>query len=192
MYFVKRGERYHDVAGESFRDLLAGKLPQMPGERATVADWANHLSTIFPEVRLKRYLEMRGADSGPTSRICALPAFWVGLLYDEASLEGAWDLAKSWTAEERQALRDAVPREGLKAKIGNRTVLEIARETLALADAGLAARARTNLFGDDERIHLAPLLRVVEDEATLADTLLAKYQRDWDASVDPAFKELAY
>ncbi|GBD48289.1 glutamate--cysteine ligase [Methylopila sp. Yamaguchi] len=192
MYFVKRGDHYHDVAGASFRDLLAGQLPQLPGERATVADWANHLSTIFPEVRLKRYLEMRGADSGPTGRICALPSFWVGLLYDEQSLDAAWELVKHWTAEERQSLRDDVPREGLKARIRNRSVLEVARDVLALADAGLARRAKVNLFGDDERIHLAPLLRVVEDEATLAEALLAKFHGSWGGRVDPVFAEFAY
>jgi glutamate--cysteine ligase len=192
MYFVKRGDHYHDVAGASFRDLLAGTLPQLPGERATVADWANHLSTIFPEVRLKRYLEMRGADSGPTGRICALPSFWVGLLYDQQSLDAAWELVKDWTAAERQSLRDDVPREGLKARIRNRAALDVARDALALADAGLARRARVNLFGDDERIHLAPLQRVVEDEATLADTLLAKFHGPWGGRVDPVFAEFAY
>ena len=192
MYFVKRGDHYHDVAGASFRDLLAGTLPQLPGERATVADWANHLSTIFPEVRLKRYLEMRGADSGPTGRICALPSFWVGLLYDQQSLDAAWELVKDWTAADRQSLRDDVPREGLKARIRNRAALDVARDALALADAGLARRARVNLFGDDERIHLAPLQRVVEDEATLADTLLAKFHGPWGGRVDPVFAEFAY
>ncbi|MFD1704282.1 glutamate--cysteine ligase [Methylopila henanensis] len=192
MYFVKRGDHYHDVAGASFRDLLAGRLPQLPGERATVADWANHLSTIFPEVRLKRYLEMRGADSGPTGRICALPSFWVGVLYDDASLDAAWEIVKHWTADERQKLRDDVPREGLSARIRNRSVLEVARDVLALADDGLARRARPNLYGEDERIHLAPLHRVVEQKATLADQLLAKYGGPWEESVDPAFSEFAY
>ncbi|MFD1332885.1 glutamate--cysteine ligase [Methylopila musalis] len=192
MYFVKRGDRYHDVAGASFRDLLEGRLPQLPGERATVADWSNHLTTIFPEVRLKRYLEMRGADSGPTGRICALPSYWVGLLYDDANLDAAWEIVKGWSAEERQRLRDDVPRLGLKADIAGRSVLEIARETVALASDGLARRNRANLIGDDERIHLAPLLRVVEEKRTLADILLGKYHGPWGESVDPAFKEMAY
>src|SRR5690606_25805996 len=113
MYFVKRGDTYHDVAGASFRDLLAGRLPQMPGERATMSDWANHLSTLFPEVRLKRFLEMRGSDGGPTGMLCAEPAFWVGLLYDEDCLSAAWDLVKDWSAADRQALREAAPRLGL-------------------------------------------------------------------------------
>src|ERR1700693_3257563 len=128
MYFVKRGDRYIDAAGQSFRDLLAGKLPALPGERATLSDWANHLSTIFPEVRLKRYLEMRGADSGPWQRLPALPAFWVGLLYDERSLDAAWELVKPWSAEERQQWRNDVPRLGFKAPIADRTTLDLARE----------------------------------------------------------------
>ncbi|HEY0290858.1 MAG TPA: glutamate--cysteine ligase [Hansschlegelia sp.] len=192
MYFVKRGDRYHDVAGASFRDLIDGKLTQLPGELPTVSDWANHLSTIFPEVRLKRYIEMRGADSGPTGRICALPSFWVGLLYHQPSLDAAWELVKRWSAEERQALRDAVPREGLAARIGNRTVLEVARDALALADAGLEARARVNSFGDDERVHLAPIMRVAQEEKSLAETLLEKFEGSWRRSVEPAFDELAY
>src|SRR5881296_3587830 len=137
MYFVKRGERYIDVAGQSFRDLLAGHIKELPGERATLSDWANHVSTIFPEVRLKRYLEMRGADGGPWRRLPALPAFWVGILYDESALDAAWDLAKHWTAHERQALRDDVPRFGFKARIGDRYLFEIARECLKLSHAGL-------------------------------------------------------
>jgi glutamate--cysteine ligase len=192
MYFIKRGDHYHDVAGASFRDLMDGKLPQLPGERASVSDWANHLSTIFPEVRLKRYLEMRGADSGPTGRICALPSFWTGLLYDSENLDAAWELAKGWSAEERQALRDAVPREGLAATIAGRTVHEVARDVVALADAGLQRRGRLNWIGDDERIHLAPIRGVVEEKASLAEKLLAKYHGEWAGSVDPAFTEFAY
>lgn len=192
LYFVKRDERYHDVAGQSFRDLMAGTLPDLPGERATVSDWSNHLTTIFPEVRLKRFIEMRGADSGPTGRICALPSFWVGLLYHQPSLDAAWELVKDWTDEDRQTLRDAVPREGLGAMVAGRSVLEVARDALKLADDGLAARARTNLFGDDERIHLAPIMRVVEENTTLAGKLLARYAGEWNGSVDPIFEEFAY
>src|SRR5438105_1470986 len=130
MYFIKHGERYVDVAGQSFRDLMAGKLPGMPGARATISDWANHVSTIFPEVRLKRYLEMRGADGGPWQRLPALPAYWVGLLYDEVSLDAAWDLVKGWSAEDRQTLRDNVPRAGFSAKIRGRTMLDLVKESL--------------------------------------------------------------
>src|SRR6202163_3180128 len=137
MYFIKRGADYIDVAGSSFRDLLAGKLPSLPGERATISDWANHLSTLFPEVRLKRYLEMRGADDGPRERICALSALWTGLLYDPQALDAAWDLVKGWSAEERETLRDEVPRLGFNAIIGGRSVLQLAKLTLAFAEKGL-------------------------------------------------------
>src|SRR5215203_2970283 len=137
MYFVKRGDRYIDVSGHSFRDLLDGKLALLPGEHATISDWANHISTIFPEVRLKRYLEMRGADGGPWRRLPALPAYWVGILYDDTSLDAAWDLVKDWTAEERQKLRDEVPRLGLAAMIAGLSVRELATVTLALAEKGL-------------------------------------------------------
>src|SRR5205085_386255 len=128
MYFVKRGDKYIDVAGQSFRDLLAGKLQALPGGRATLSDWANHLTSIFPEVRLKRFLEMRGADSGPWQRLPALPAFWVGLLYDQPSLDAAWDLVKNWSAETRQRWREEVPRLGFKASIDGQTTLDLAKE----------------------------------------------------------------
>src|SRR5262247_3324901 len=157
MYFVKRGERYIDVAGRSFRDLLAGKLAELPGERATLSDWANHVSTIFPEVRLKRYLEMRGADGGPWRRLPACAAYWVGLLYDDAALDAAWDLVKDWTAEDRQRLRDEVPRQGFKARIGQRSVLDLAKATLRLAEKGLKRRARLDKDGRDETKYLEPL-----------------------------------
>src|SRR5882724_1205266 len=140
MYFVKRGDRYIDVAGRSFRDLMAGRLPELPGERPTISDWSNHISTIFPEVRLKRYLEMRGSDCGGWRRLPALPAFWVGLLYDNDVLDEAWSLVKDWTTEERQKLRDDVPRLGFKATIRNRSLLELSRQTLGLAERGLKRR----------------------------------------------------
>src|SRR5262249_25125814 len=142
MYFVKRGDTYVDAAGLSFRDLLAGRLDVLPGERATLSDWANHLSTIFPEVRLKRYLEMRGADAAPWRRLPALPAFWTGLLYDEVALDAAAEIAKPWTTAERQQLRDDVPRLGFAAAIQGRDVRDLARECLALARDGLRRRAR--------------------------------------------------
>ena len=192
MYFVKRGETYHDVAGASFRDLMAGRLEQLPGELPTMSDWANHLSTIFPEVRLKRFLEMRGADGGPTNRICALPSFWGGIYYDAESLDAAWELVKGWTAEQRQALRDAVPREGLRATVAGRSVLDVAKDALAFASAGLKRRKRLNWLGEDETIHLKPLLRVVEDERTLAEDLLARFDGPWGGSVDPVFADMAY
>ena len=192
MYFVKRGETYHDVAGASFRDLMAGKLEQLPGELPTVSDWANHLSTIFPEVRLKRFLEMRGADGGPTNRICALPSFWGGIYYDQTSLDGAWDLVKGWTAEQRQELRDAVPSQGLNATVAGRSVLDVAKDALSLAQLGLKRRNRLNWLGEDERIHLRPLVQVLDERRTLAEALLDEYERSWDHDVDRVFAKMAY
>ena len=192
MYFVKRGDRYIDVAGKSFRDLLAGKLAELPGERATVSDWANHVSTLFPEVRLKRYLEVRGADGGPWRRLPSLSAYWVGLFYDEACLDAAWDMVKDWTAAERQALRDEVPRTGFKATIRGRDVLSLARDTLALARAGLARRQQLDPYGADETRYLKPLDDLVEHGETPAEELLRLYEGRWGGSVDPVYKECAY
>jgi glutamate--cysteine ligase len=192
MYFVKRGERYIDVAGQSFRDLMAGKLSALPGEQATISDWANHLTTIFPEVRLKRYLEMRGSDSGPQRRLPALPAYWAGILYDDASLDAAWDLVKHWTAEERQKLRDDVPMLGFKAEIRGVTVRELAGQTLALARQGLTRRGRKDREGLDETQYLAPLEESVERGITPAEELLQKFHGSWNGSVEPIFSEYAY
>src|SRR6202051_1018788 len=157
MYFVKRGDDYIDVSGSSFRAFFDGRNNSLPGERPSLSDWANHLSTIFPEVRLKRYLEMRGADGVPWGRLPALPAFWVGLLYDGTSLDAAWDIAKHWSAHERQSLRDDVPRLGFKARIKDRYLFEIAKECLALAHSGLRRRGRIDHLGRDESRHLGPL-----------------------------------
>ena len=192
MYFVKRGERYVDVAGQSFRDLMAGRLEGLPGEHATISDWANHVSTIFPEVRLKRYLEMRGADGGPWRRLPALPAYWVGILYDDDSLQAAWDLVKDWTAAERQKLRDEVPRLGFAATIAGQSVLQLAKTTIALADNGLARRRRLDARGQDERRYLRPIEEYIGRGITPAEELLAKFHEPWDCSVEPVFKEYAY
>ncbi|MEO8667493.1 MAG: glutamate--cysteine ligase [Bauldia sp.] len=192
MYFVKRGDTYYDVAGESFSSLLAGKLPQLPGERATLSDWINHLSTLFPEVRLKTFLEMRGADGGPRRTISALPAFWVGLLYDRVSLDGAWQLVRDWTAEERQALREQVPKTALRTPFRNRTALDIARDALALSRDGLRRRARMNAEGADESIHLAPLEEIVATGETLAERALREYQGEWHGDIDEIFRRYAY
>jgi glutamate--cysteine ligase len=192
MYFVKHGSRYVDVAGQSFRDLMAGRLPGMPGARATISDWSNHISTIFPEVRLKRYLEMRGADVGPAPRLPALSAFWVGLLYDDNSLAAAWDLVKDWTAEERQKLRDEVPRLGYGATVRTRSALDLARLAMALAKEGLARRRRLDAEGRDETRYLEPIEESLARGATPAQDLLEKYHQSWRGSVLPAYDEVAY
>jgi glutamate--cysteine ligase len=191
MYFVKRGAVYHDVAGASFRDLLAGRLPQLPGERAVLSDWANHLSTIFPEVRLKTYLEMRGADAGPRTHMTALPALFAGLFYDRAALDGARELSKGWTAEEREALRSEVPRKALAATIRGRSARDIAKDMLGLARAGLARRARCDALGRDETVYLAPLEEIAESGRTLAEHRLEAYRGAWRGSIDRAFADCA-
>jgi glutamate--cysteine ligase len=192
LYFVKRGEVYHDVAGSSFRDLLAGTLPQLPGERATMSDWANHLGTLFPEVRLKRYLEMRGADAGPTGKLAALSAFWVGLLYNNDTLDAAWDLVKDWSEAERQALRDSVSRQALKTPFRNESVRDIALRTLAIARQGLKARNIEDWEGRNEEHFLDGLDDVVESGVTAADEMLARYHGEWGGKIDPIFDEKAY
>ncbi len=192
MYFVKRGDTYHDVSGGSFRDLLAGRLTALPGERATVSDWANHMGTIFPEVRLKRFLEMRGSDVGPADMIAAQAAFWVGLLYDQAALDGAGELVRGWFAADRSRLRDDVPRLGFKAEVAGRPVLDVARDALALARAGLVARAKRDGSGRDEAHHLDVLDEIVASGQTQADRLLALYHGSWEGSVDPAFEQFVF
>jgi glutamate--cysteine ligase len=192
MYFVKRDSTYHDVAGASFRDLFAGKLAQMPGERATRSDWANHVSTLFPEVRLKRYLEMRGADVGNLEHIVALSAFWTGLLYDETALDGAWELVKAWRAEQREQVRADVPKLALKASIAGRTVQDVARDALALSRAGLQRRACLDGTGQDETRHLVYAEEIVASGRTLAERLLERYHGAWGGSVLPAFTEYMF
>jgi glutamate--cysteine ligase len=192
MYFVKRGDKYIDVSGMSFRSLMEGRLANIVGEQATISDWANHISTIFPEVRLKRYLEMRGADSGPWRRLPSLTAYWVGLLYDDDALEGAWDLVKEWNADERQRLRDEVPQRGFKAKIRNTNVLTLAQETLRLSRRGLERRARLDRNGRDETRYLRPLEEIIARGVTPAEEMLEKYFNDWNESVVPLYDEYAY
>ncbi|MGU3538541.1 glutamate--cysteine ligase [Methylobacterium sp. A54F] len=192
MYFVKRGDTYHDVAGASFRDLMAGRLPQLPGERATVSDWANHASTAFPEVRLKRFLEMRGADVGGPEMIAAQSAFWVGLLYDEGALDAALDLVKGWSAAEREAVRATVPRLGLTTPIAGRSLGAVAAEALAIARSGLQARARRDSCGRDETLHLQPLEAIVAAGRSRADDRLADYEGAWQRSVEPAFTDCVF
>ncbi len=192
MYFVYRDGRYVDVAGASFRDFLAGRLEALPGERPTLDDWADHLSTAFPEVRLKRYLEMRGADGGPWRKLCALPALWTGLLYDGAALDAAWALVKDWSAEERQGLRDRVPRTALKTPFRGGTVQDIARDVVAIALDGLKARGREDSLCSDERQYLAGVQRIVESGRTPAEALLERYETDWQGDIDRIFLEMAY
>src|SRR5882724_7621108 len=192
MYFVKRGEEYVDVAGSSFRDFFAGKNSAFPGERPTLSDWANHLSTIFPEVRLKRYLEMRGADGVSWGRLPALPAFWVGLLYDDDTLNAAWDIVKHWNAHERQSLRDDVPRFGFKARIRDRYLFEIARECLVLSHSGLRRRGHIDQLGRDESRYLEPLERILESGRTPAEEMLDKFNGEWGGSVEPVYQEYAF
>lgn len=192
MYFVKRGDTYHDVAGSNFRDLLAGRHPALPGERATRSDWANHVSTIFPEVRVKRYLEMRGADVGPPEAIVALGAFWAGLLYDDAALTAAEDLVRPWSAADRQSLRDDVPRLAFEATVDGRPVLDVARDVLGFARGGLARRRSLDAAGQDETRYLEPLEALVEKGATQAERLLERYRTTWAGSVDPVFDQNAF
>ena len=192
MYFVYRDGRYIDAAGASFRDFLAGRLPQLSGELPTEDDWSDHLTTLFPEVRMKRFLEMRGADGGRWRRICALPALWTGLLYDRAALDAAWELVKDWTAEERQALRDGVPKTALRTKFRTGTVLDVARQALAIAEAGLQRRAFTNAKGEDERIFLEPVAAILREGMTPADEILLRYERDWNRRTGPLFTDYAF
>ncbi|OYX66987.1 MAG: glutamate--cysteine ligase [Sphingomonadales bacterium 32-64-17] len=193
MYFVFRDGRYIDAAGQSFRDFLKGELPALPGELPTEADWEDHLSTAFPEVRLKSFLEMRGADGGPWNRICALPALWVGLLYDQTALDAAWDLVKHWTMEEREALRDAVPAQGLSAPVpGGRTLRELSREVLDIAHAGLVARGRSNSMGDNESGFLDPLREIVERGKVPAEVLLEKFAGEWGGDINRLYEAKSF
>ncbi len=192
MYFVNREGRYIDAAGQSFRAFMEGKLPALPGERPTLADFENHMSTAFPEVRLKRFLEMRGADSGPWHRLCALPALWVGLLYDDAALDAAWDLVRDWAPEEREALRLTAPALGLRTPFRDTRMLDLAREVLAIARAGLRRRARASECGEDESRFLDVLDEIVDRGTTPAEELLRQWREDWDGDLDRIFDALAY
>ena len=192
MYFVKRGETYVDVAGRSFRDFMEGRLPELPGERPTIKDWADHVTTIFPEVRLKKYLEMRGADAGPWSRLCALPALWTGVLYEDSALEAAWDLCKDWSVESHEGLRSQVARSGLKAQGAGRTVQEVARDMLAIARDGLKARNRLSGGLIDETNYLADLEEIVETGMTPAERLLQLYEGPWNRDMAKVYEAMAF
>jgi glutamate--cysteine ligase len=192
MYFVYREGRYIDAAGQSFRDFMAGRLPAFPGERPTLSDWADHLTTIFTEVRMKRYLEMRGADGGPWGRLCALPALWTGLLYDQSALDAAWDICKDWTLEEHLRLRREVPIHGFRAKFRNGTIADVARETLKVARAGLKARDRQSSTGANETGFLSILDETLDRDASPAEMRLRKFHDEWHDRIDPIFYEFAY
>jgi glutamate--cysteine ligase len=192
LYFLKRGGNYQDVAGASFRDLLAGRLKEAPGERATIADWANHLSTIFPEVRLKRYLEMRGADVGPPERIVALAALMAGLYYNPDALGSAEALIEGWSAEDRQKLRDDAPLLGLAAEVRGRDLRSVALDMLAISRSGLKRRARLNARGEDETILLHPLEAIADSGREPARRWIQRYEGPWGRSVDPSFDEAAF
>ncbi|MGO1541833.1 MAG: glutamate--cysteine ligase [Luteimonas sp.] len=192
MYFVQRGERHIDASGQSFRDFLDGRLPALPGELPTLADWTDHMTTAFPEVRLKKFLEMRGADGGPWNRLCALSAFWVGLLYDDASLDAAWDLVKDFSLAERHALRDGVPKQALGLPFRGGTVRDLAAQALQISAAGLARRNVQNDQGSDEVRFLEPLVEFAESGETPAERKLALFHEEWNGDIDQVFREFAY
>ena len=193
MYFVYRDGKYIDAAGQSFRDFLRGELPALPGEKPRLSDWTDHLSTAFPEVRLKSFLEMRGADGGRWNRICALPALWVGLLYDQNALDAAWDEVKHWTLEQRQQLRDSVPRLGLKAVTpGGESLRDFGQRILAISESGLNARGRLNAAGDNESGFLDPLREIVARGTTPAEVLLERYHGEWNGDVSRIYDEMSF
>ncbi len=192
MYFVYRDGNYIDASGQSFRDFIDGKLPALPGERATMGDWSDHITTLFPEVRLKRYIEMRGADGGPWRRVCALPAFWVGLLYDDEAIGQAEAMIADWTADEVVALRNAVPAGGLDTPFRNRTMLDLAREALDISRTGLKNRDRKDFWGQDESHFLATLEQIADSGLTPAENKIAAFEGRWDGDVRRAFEEYAW
>ena len=194
MYFIRRDGGYLNCAGQSFRDFMKGELPARPGDLPTLDDFKDHLSTIFPEVRLKTFLEMRGSDSGPWSRICALPAFWVGLLYDSHALDGAWDLVKHWTAEEREMLRRGAPVLGLDTPLpgGKGTLQTLAQDVLKISRYGLKARARLSTSGDDETGFLSELESIADSGKSPATRLLQRYNDAWNGDLYQIFEECAF
>lgn len=194
MYFVYRDGKYINALGMSFRDFLKGELPALPGEKPTLSDWADHLTTVFPEARIKQFIEMRGADGGPWRRLCALPAFWVGLMYDQNSLDAAWDLCKNWTAEQRDALRVAASIDGLQAKVDGINMHDLAREVVAISEAGLKARARAGAGGlvPDETHFLNAVKETIETGKTPADELLDRYNGDWNGDISKIYDEYSY
>lgn len=189
MYFVYRDGKYVDVTGKCFRDFLEHRIPELKDVEPQMSDWADHLTTIFPEVRLKRFLEMRGADGGSWRRICGLPALWVGILYDDVALDAAWDMVKDWTGEERQALRDAVPRLAFKTPFRETTVWELARRMLDISASGLKRRAAQDAGGMTEEGFLLPLRELVSRGYTRAEELLNNYHGEWARDLSLLFTE---
>ena len=192
MYFVYRDGIYIDALGQSFRDFLQGNLPALPGEKPTLSDWADHLTTVFPEARMKRYIEMRGADCGDAVHLAALPAFWVGLMYDQSSLDAAWDIAKGWDAETREALRVAASVDALQAAVGAVKMRDLAREVLAISEAGLRARAIAGAGMTDEVPYLDVLKRHVATGRVPADEMIAQYKGDWGGDLTRIYAETSY
>ena len=194
MYFVYRNGRYIDALGQSFRDFLNGRLPALPGEVPTLSDWADHMTTVFPEARVKKYIEMRGADGGPWRRLCALPALWVGLLYDQGALDAAWDLVKDWDHETREGLRRAAARDGLAGQAGGVRLDELSRQVLDIAEAGLKSRARPGAGGliADETHFLNALRESVDSGMTPADELLGKYHGEWQSDLSNIYRDYSY
>ena len=194
MYFVYRDGVYIDALGQSFRDFLDGKLPALPGETPTLSDWADHLTTVFPEARVKKYIEMRGADGGPWRRLCALPAFWVGLIYDQGALDAAWDLVKGLDAETREGLRVAASVDGLQGEAGGVKLLDLARQAVTIAEAGLKARAKPGAGGllPDETHFLNALKDSVETGKAPADELLDHYHGDWNGDLSKIYGAFSY
>jgi glutamate--cysteine ligase len=192
MYFSYRDGQYVDLSGQDFKKFMRGELPALPGVKASMKDWADHLTTAFPEVRLKQYLEMRGADTSTWNSLCALPAFWVGLLYDDTALDAAWDLVKDFSKAERHALRDGVPKDALALRFRDYTVRDLSLEALKISAAGLKRRNRLSERGADESIYLEPLMEIAISGKTKADVQLERFHNEWNGSVDPAFSEYAY
>ncbi len=194
MYFVYRNGQYINALGQSFRDFLKGELPALPGEKPTLSDWADHLTTLFPEARLKKFIEMRGADGGPWRRLCALPAFWVGLTYDQTALDAAWDMVKDWDAETRDELRVAASIDGLHAKVRGLSMHELAREAVNIAEAGLKARACPGAGGmvPDETHFLNALKESVDSGQVPADELLERYHGDWNGDLSRIYADYSY
>ena len=194
MYFVYRDGHYINALGQSFREFMKGKLPALPGELPTLDDWADHLTTIFPEARLKKFIEMRGADAGQWHRLCALPAFWVGICYDQSSLDAAWDIVKNWDEDDRENLRVAAAKDGLNGSVGNKKLIDLAKETVQISENGLEKRAKASSNGlhSDETLFLESLKENIEKRKSSADELLEKYHGSWNKDLTKIFEEYSY